>query len=179
MATSLLPERIHPSGRRWTLNEASWRNGGALEKFKWEETVPAVHAHRVGATGKILEELGGYATMTHTLDPQLLERPIRILVAGCIVSGSNGRAIGSDLAWALPQGNSRAKPAMVGRIKIRTRHGNSHGSPPCRDHPFGAAPGREPCEHDRSRTRVAAAILRFSPATTSRICCSYSRSQTN
>jgi len=32
--------------------------------------------------------------MTHTLDPQLLERPIRILGVGC---GGNGSAIASGL----------------------------------------------------------------------------------
>ena len=34
--------------------------------------------------------------MTHTLDPQLLERPIRILVVGC---GGNGSAIVSGLPY--------------------------------------------------------------------------------
>ena len=34
--------------------------------------------------------------MTHSLDPQLLERPIRILVAGC---GGNGSAIVSGLPY--------------------------------------------------------------------------------
>ena len=41
MAASLLPERIHPSGRRRTADEAPWRNGGALEKPGREEAVPA------------------------------------------------------------------------------------------------------------------------------------------
>ena len=34
--------------------------------------------------------------MTHALDPQLLERPIRILVVGC---GGNGSAIASGLPY--------------------------------------------------------------------------------
>ena len=34
--------------------------------------------------------------MTHTVDPQLLERPIRILVVGC---GGNGSAIVSGLPY--------------------------------------------------------------------------------
>ena len=37
--------------------------------------------------------------MTHTVDPQLLERPIRILVVGC---GGNGSAVVSGLPY-LPQ----------------------------------------------------------------------------
>ena len=39
---------------------------------------------------------GDCTTMTHTLDPQLLERPIRILVVGC---GGNGSAIVSGLPY--------------------------------------------------------------------------------
>jgi len=34
--------------------------------------------------------------MMHTLDPQLLERPIRILVVGC---GGNGSAVVSGLPY--------------------------------------------------------------------------------
>src|SRR5271165_5185632 len=96
MAASLLPERIHPSGRRRTFDEGPWRNGGTLEKIGWEGTVPAVLAHRAGATGAVPEETGGRATMTHALDPQLLERPIRILVVGC---GGNGSAVVSGLPY--------------------------------------------------------------------------------
>src|SRR5664279_1169080 len=83
MAASLLPERIHPSGRRRTFDQAPWRNDGTLEKPGREEAVPAVYAYRAGATRTIPAETGDGATMTHTLDPQLLERPIRILVVGC------------------------------------------------------------------------------------------------
>ena len=40
MAASLLPERIHPSGRRWRLNEAPWRNNCALEESRWKKAIP-------------------------------------------------------------------------------------------------------------------------------------------
>lgn len=40
LAASLLPERVHPSGRRWTLNEAPWRNGSTLEKPDREQRFP-------------------------------------------------------------------------------------------------------------------------------------------
>ena len=43
-----------------------------------------------------LRKLEAAQTMTHTLDPQLLERPIRILVVGC---GGNGSAIVSGLPY--------------------------------------------------------------------------------
>ena len=42
MAASLLPERIHPPGRRWPFDEAPRRNDGALEKPGREGTVSAV-----------------------------------------------------------------------------------------------------------------------------------------
>src|SRR5664280_1480422 len=96
MATSLLPERIHPSGRRRTLDQAPWRNDGSLEKPGRERAVPANDAHRDGDIGTIPKETGGRAPMTHNLDPQLLERPIRILVVGC---GGNGSAIVSGLSY--------------------------------------------------------------------------------
>src|SRR5271165_4616245 len=96
MAASLLPERIHSSGRRGPPDKAPWRNGGTLERPGGEKAVPAVYAHRVGDIGTIPEETGDGATMTHTLDPQLLERPIRILVVGC---GGNGSAIASGLPY--------------------------------------------------------------------------------
>ena len=44
----------------------------------------------------VLEETGGRALMMHTIDPQLLERPMRILVVGC---GGNGSAIVSGLPY--------------------------------------------------------------------------------
>src|SRR5271157_1307595 len=96
MAASILPERIHPSGRRWTLDEAPRRNDRALEKLGREGAVSSIYAHRVGATRTIPDKTGDGATMTHTLDPQLLERPIRILVVGC---GGNGSAIVSGLPY--------------------------------------------------------------------------------
>src|SRR5271157_871235 len=96
MAAGILPERIHPSGRRWTLNEAPWRNGSTLEKPGREAAVPDFDAHRTGAARPVPEEVGGRETMIHMLDPQLLERPIRILVVGC---GGNGSAIVSGLPY--------------------------------------------------------------------------------
>src|SRR5271166_134871 len=83
MAASILPERIHPPGRRRTFNQAPRRNSGTMEKPSREGAVPAVDTYRTGATRTIPEETGDGATMTHTLDFQLLERPIRILVVGC------------------------------------------------------------------------------------------------
>src|SRR5271157_5123023 len=96
MAAGILPERIHPSGWRWPFDQAPWRNDDTLDKFGWEKAVPAVDAHRIGATGSIPEKTGDGATMIHNLDPQLLERPIRILVVGC---GGNGSAIVSGLPY--------------------------------------------------------------------------------
>src|SRR5271157_3677146 len=92
MAASILPERIHPSGRRRTFDQAPRRNNHALAKLGRERAIPVVYACRTGATRTVPEETGDRATMTHTLDPQLLERPIRILVVGC---GGNGSAIAS------------------------------------------------------------------------------------
>jgi len=46
--------------------------------------------------GKIPKQIGDCTTMTHTLDPQLLERSIRILVVGC---GGNGSAIVSGIPY--------------------------------------------------------------------------------
>jgi hypothetical protein len=51
--------------------------------------------------------------MTHTLDPQLLERPIRILVVGC---GGNGSAIVA--ARGVTTGKLRREISFVARIKI-------------------------------------------------------------
>src|SRR5271157_1197455 len=96
MATGVLPERIHPSGRRRTPDKAPRRNSGTLEKRGGEGAVPAICAYRAGAARTIPEETGDRATMKHTLDPQLLERPIRILVVGC---GGNGSAIVSGLPY--------------------------------------------------------------------------------
>src|SRR5208337_1425662 len=96
MAASLLPERIYPSGRRRTFDQAQWRNDGALEKFGRQGPLSAVGAHRTGATGSVPEKTRDGATMMHTLDPQLLERPISILVVGC---GGNGSAIVSGLPY--------------------------------------------------------------------------------
>src|SRR5271157_5374424 len=96
VAASILPERVHPSGRRWSPDQASRRNDGALEKPGRERAVPAIDAHRARAVGTIPEETGDGATMMHTLDPQLLERPIRILVVGC---GGTGSAIVSGLPY--------------------------------------------------------------------------------
>src|SRR5271165_2860418 len=96
MAASILPERIHPPGRRWTFDQAPRRNDSPLEEPSREEAVPAVYAYRAGAVRPVPEETGDGATMTHNLDPQLLERPIRILVVGC---GGNGSAIVSGLPY--------------------------------------------------------------------------------
>src|ERR1019366_5470493 len=96
MAASLLPERIHPSGRRGAPDKGPRRNGGALEKPGRERPVSAVDPYRTRAAVSIPEKTGDRATMTHTPDPQLLERPIRILVVGC---GGNGSAIVSGLPY--------------------------------------------------------------------------------
>src|SRR5271166_674208 len=95
MAAGLLPERVHPPGRR-PFDRAPRRNASALEKPGREGAVPAVHARRDGDIGTIPEETGDRATMTYTLDSQLLERPIRVLVVGC---GGNGSAIVSGLPY--------------------------------------------------------------------------------
>src|SRR5271166_5219685 len=96
LAASLLPERIHPSWRRWPLDETPWRSGGTVDKPGSEAAFSAFDAHRAGAAGPVPEEVGGRTTMTHALDPQLLERPIRVLVVGC---GGNGSAIVSGLPY--------------------------------------------------------------------------------
>src|SRR5664279_1488852 len=96
MAARLLPERIHPAGRRGPLNEAPWRNGSTLEEPGREGALPDFDARRAGVPRPVSEEVGGRETMTHTLDPQLLERAIRILVVGC---GGNGSAIASGLPY--------------------------------------------------------------------------------
>lgn len=44
--------------------------------------------------------------MIHKLEPQLLERPIRVLVVGC---GGNGSAVVSGLPY-LPSGPARIRP---------------------------------------------------------------------
>ena len=49
-----------------------------------------------GVARPLPQEVGGREMMTHTLDPQLLERAIRILVVG---SGGNGSAIASGLPY--------------------------------------------------------------------------------
>src|SRR5271166_4897795 len=96
MAASLLPERIHPSGRRGPLNEALWRSGSTLEKPGREGAVPDFDPRRAGVARPVPQEVGGREMMTHALDPQLLERPIRMLVVGC---GGNGSAIASGLPY--------------------------------------------------------------------------------
>src|SRR5580700_4459133 len=96
MAASLLPERIHPSGRRWSLDETLWRNSSTLEKPGREGAVPDFDARRAGVDRPVPEEVGGREMTTHTLDPRLLGRPIRILVVGC---GGNGSAIVSGLPY--------------------------------------------------------------------------------
>src|SRR5271157_5197235 len=96
MAASILPKRIHPSGRRWPFDETSWGNDRALEKLGREGTVSAGDTRSAGDIKPVLEETGGREMMMHTLDPQLLERPIRILVVGC---GGNGSAIVSGLPY--------------------------------------------------------------------------------
>src|SRR5271166_313913 len=96
MAASVFPERIHPPGRWWTSDEAPRRNGSTLEEPGREGAVPDFDARRAGVARPVPEEVGGREMMTHTLDPQLLERPIRILVVGC---GGNGSAIVSGLPY--------------------------------------------------------------------------------
>src|SRR5271157_5690681 len=95
MAAGVLPERIHPSRRR-TINEATWRNGSALEKLGREGTVSAGDTRSAGDIKPIREESRGKTMMMHSLDHQLLERPVRILVVGC---GGNGSAIVSGLPY--------------------------------------------------------------------------------
>src|SRR5271166_2460908 len=96
MAAGILPERIHPSGWRWPFDQAPRRNDDTLEKPRREEAVPDFDARRAGVARPVPHEVGGREMMTHTLDPQLLERPIRILVVGC---GGNGSAIASGLPY--------------------------------------------------------------------------------
>src|SRR5271166_3215544 len=96
MAASILPKRIHPSGRRWPFDETSWGNDRALEKLGREGTVSAGDTRSAGDIKPVLEESRGKAMMMHSLDHQLLERPVRILVVGC---GGNGSAIVSGLPY--------------------------------------------------------------------------------
>src|SRR5208337_4304243 len=96
MAARLLPERIHPSGRRGPLNQAPWRHSSTLEKPGSEGAVPDFDARRARVARPVPQEVGGREMMTHTLDPQLVERAIRILVVGC---GGNGSAIASGLPY--------------------------------------------------------------------------------
>src|ERR1035441_3922565 len=96
MAASLLPERIHSSGRRGPLNQAPWRNGSTLEKPGREGAVPDFDARRAGVARPVPQEVGGREVTTHTLDLQLLERPFGGLEAAW---GGNGSAIVSGLPY--------------------------------------------------------------------------------
>ena len=58
--------------------------------------------------------------MTHTVDPQLLERPIRILVVGC---GGNGSAIVSGLPYLHQALLAFGHPGGSGCDPDRPRHG--------------------------------------------------------
>src|SRR5208283_2338252 len=60
------------------------------------EDLPPIHADRDGIVERVPEKTGGRTAMTQTVDPQLLERSIRILVVGC---GGNGSAIVSGLPY--------------------------------------------------------------------------------
>ena len=89
-------EFTHPGGggrltKRRGGTAALWKSLAGKERFPLSTLI------ELETTGTVPEETGDGATMTHTLDPQLLERPIRILVVGC---GGNGSAIVSGLPYS-------------------------------------------------------------------------------
>ena len=88
-------EFTHPGGggrltKRRGGTAALWKSLAGKQRF------PTSTLIEQEPLDQYLKKTGGGATMTHTLDPQLLERPIRILVVGC---GGNGSAIVSGLPY--------------------------------------------------------------------------------
>ena len=88
-------EFTHPGGggrltKRRGGTAALWKSLAGKERFPHSTLVEQE------PLDQYLKKTGGREMMTHTLDPQLLERPIRILVVGC---GGNGSAIVSGLPY--------------------------------------------------------------------------------